>query len=62
MQNGEKEKVDERGKKSKEKVFIVRDSIMKKIDGYPLTKSINHTFLVNVRPFQLQRQLICMTI
>ena len=50
MQNGEKE-VDQRAKKSKETVFIVGDSMIKKIDGYLLTKSINHKFLVKVRPF-----------
>ena len=51
MQNGEEEKVDQRAKKSKDTVFIVGDSMIKKIDGYLLTKSISHKFLVNVRPF-----------
>ena len=51
MQNGDKEEVDQRSKKSKETVFIVGDSMIKKIDGYLLTKSINHKFLVKVRPF-----------
>ena len=51
MQNGEKEEVGQRAKKPKETVFIVGDSIIKKIDGYPLTKSINHKFLITVRPF-----------
>ena len=51
MQNGEKEEVDQRAKKSKETIFIVGDSMIKKIDGYLLTKSINHKFLVKVRPF-----------
>ena len=51
MENGEKEEVDQRAKKSKETVVIVGDSIIKKIDGYLLTKSINYKFLVKVRPF-----------
>ena len=51
MQNGEKEEVDQRAKKSKETVFIVGYSMITKIDGYLLTKSINHKFLVKVRPF-----------
>ena len=51
MQNGEEEKVDQRAKKSKDTVFIVGDSMIKKIDGYLLTKSISHKFLVKVRPF-----------
>ena len=51
MPNVEKEEYDQRTKKSKEAVFIVGDSMIKKIDGYLLTKSINHKFLVKVRPF-----------
>ena len=51
MRNGEKEEVDQTAKKSKETVFMVGHSIIKKIDGYLLTKSINHEFLVKVRPF-----------
>ena len=51
MQNGEKEEVDQRAKNSKEKIFIVRDSMIKNINRYLLTKSINHKFLVKVRPF-----------
>ena len=51
MQNGEKEEVDQRAKKSKETVFMVGDSMIKKIDRYLLTKSINHKFLVKVRLF-----------
>ena len=51
MQNGEKEEVDQKVKKSKETVFVVGDSMIKKIDGYLLTRSINHKFLVKVRPF-----------
>ena len=53
MQNGEKEAVDQRAKKSKKTVFIVRDSMIKKINGYLLTKSINHKFLVKVRRFTI---------
>ena len=44
MQNGEKEEVDQRTRKSKETLFIAGDRIIKKIDGYLLTKSINHKF------------------
>ena len=51
LQNGEKEEVDQRTKKSKETVFIIGDSMIKKIDGYLLTISINHKFLVKLRPF-----------
>ena len=51
MQNGEKEEVNQRAKKSKKTVFIVGDSMIKNIDGYLLTKSINRKSLVKVRPF-----------
>ena len=40
-----------RKKKSKETVVVVGDSMIKKIGGYLFTKSINHKFLVNVKPF-----------
>ena len=46
MLNGVKEEVDQRAKKSKEPVFLVGDSMTKKIDGYLLTKSINHKLFV----------------
>ena len=32
MQNGAKEEVDQRAKKSKEKIFIVRDGMIKNIN------------------------------
>ena len=51
MQNGEKEEVNQRAKKLKETVFIVRDDMIKKVDGYLLTKYINHKLLVKVRHF-----------
>ena len=35
----------------KKKVFIVGDSMTKKVDGYLLTNSIKHKYLVKVRPF-----------
>ena len=38
MQKGEKEEVDQTAKKLKETVFMVGHSIIKKIDGYLLTK------------------------
>ena len=33
------------------KVFIIGDSMIKKVDGYLLTNSIKHKYLVKVRPF-----------
>ena len=38
-------------KQKKNKVIIVDDSMIEKIDGYLLTSSINHKYLVKVRPF-----------
>ena len=38
-------------KQKKKKVIIIGDSMIKKIDGYLLTSSINHKYLVKVRPF-----------
>ena len=38
-------------KQKKKKVIIIGDSMIKKIDGYLLTSSINHKYLVRVRPF-----------
>ena len=35
----------------KKKVFIIGDSIIKEVDGYLLTNSIKHKYLVKVRPF-----------
>ena len=35
----------------KKKVFIVGDSMTKKVDGYLLTNSIKHKYLVKVIPF-----------
>ena len=35
----------------KKKVFIIGDSMIKKVDGYLLTNSIKHKYLVKVRPF-----------
>ena len=46
-----KKKLIQERRKSKKTVFIVGDSKIKKIDRYLLTKSINHKFLVKVRPF-----------
>ena len=46
-----KKKLIKEQKKLKETVFIVGDSMITKIDGYVLTKSINYNFLVKVRPF-----------
>ena len=38
-------------KQKKKKVIIIGDSMIKKIDGYLLTSSINHKYLVKVRLF-----------
>ena len=35
----------------KKKVFIIRDSMIKKVDGYLLTNSSKYNYLVKVRPF-----------
>ena len=35
----------------KKSAFIVGDSMIKKVDGYLLTSSINHKYIVKVRPF-----------
>ena len=37
--------------KTRKTAFIIGDSIVKKIDGYLLTSSINHRYIVKVRPF-----------
>ena len=33
----------------KKKVFIIGDSMIKKVDGYLLTNSVNHKYLLNVK-------------
>ena len=38
-------------KQKKKKVIIIGDSMIKKIDGYLTTSSINHKYLEKVRPF-----------
>ena len=38
-------------KQKKKKAIIIGDSMIKKIDGYLLTNSIDHRYLVKVRPF-----------
>ena len=57
MQIGEKEEVHQRGKTLKETVFIVGGSMIEKIDGYLLTKSINHKFVAKVRPFAIAKTI-----
>ena len=37
--------------KTKKTAFIIGDSMVKEIDGYLLTSSINHRYIVKVRPF-----------
>ena len=38
-------------KQKKKKVIIIGDSMIKKIDGYLITSSINHKYLLKVRSF-----------
>ena len=38
-------------KQKNKKANIIGDSMIKKIDRYLLTSSINHNYLVKVRPF-----------
>ena len=38
-------------KQRKKKVIIIGDRMIKKTDGYLLTGSINHKYLVKIRPF-----------
>ena len=45
-----------------ETVFIVGDSMTKKIDGHLLTKSISHKFLLKVRPFTIAKAIDIMII
>ena len=45
--------------KSKETVFIVGDSMVKKNNGFYLTKDIKHRYLVKMRPFS-SAKTICM--
>ena len=37
--------------KTRKTAFIIEDSVVKKIDGYLLTSSINHRYIAKVRPF-----------
>ena len=37
--------------KTRKTAFIIGDIMVKKIDGYLLTSSINHRYIVKVRPF-----------
>ena len=37
--------------KSKTSVFIVEDSMIKKVDGYLFTSSLKHQYLVKTKPF-----------
>ena len=41
----------------KKKAFIIRDSIIKEVDGYLLTNSVKHKYLVKVRPFLAAKAL-----
>ena len=38
-------------KQTRKTAFIIGDSMVKKIDGYLLTSSVNHKYIVKVRPF-----------
>ena len=37
--------------KTRKTAFFIRDSMVEKIDGYLLTSSISHRYIVKVRPF-----------
>ena len=43
--------------KSKITVFIVGDSMVKKVDGYLLTNSLKHQYLVKTRPFSTAKTI-----
>ena len=43
--------------KSKPTVFIVGDSMIKKVDGYLLTNSLKHQYLVKTRPFSTAKTI-----
>ena len=43
--------------KSKTSVLIVRDSIVKKVDGFLLTSSLKHQYLVKTRPFSTAKTI-----
>ena len=43
--------------KSKTTVFIVGDSMIKKVDGYLLTDSLKHQYLVKTRPFSTAKTI-----
>ena len=38
-------------KQTRKTAFIIGDSMVKKIDGYLLTSSVNHKYIAKVRPF-----------
>ena len=43
--------------KSKRSVFIVGDNMIKKVDGYFLTGSLKHQYLVKTRPFSTAKTI-----
>ena len=47
----EKNNVNDITKEKQETVHILGDSMVKKLNGYLLTKKVRHKFLVKVRPF-----------
>ena len=47
----EKNNVNDITKEKQETVNILEDSMVKKLNGYLLTKKVRHKFLVKVRPF-----------
>ena len=47
----EKNNVNDITKEKQETVYILGDSMVKKLNGYLLTKKVRHKFLVKVRPF-----------
>ena len=44
-------------KQTRKTAFIIGDSMVKKTDGYLLTSSINHKYIVKVRPFLLAKMI-----
>ena len=48
-------------RKGKPSIFIMGDSMVKKLNGYLLTKKIKHKGIVKVRPFTTAKSAVCRT-
>ena len=55
--NGNTNITTNKQKQIRKTVLIIRDSMVKKIDGYLLTSSVNHKYIVKVRPFLLAKMI-----